>query len=98
LLSVTQPLDGGENVREYLNTQDAAAVGGSVAVHVPSVVVVPFRVSVTVIFLFTVEVGARPVKSAPAWPVADPSGVDAALALHVTFTVFVPFSGDGAEA
>ena len=67
----------------------------SVAVNVPSVVVVPLKVSVTVMVWFTVFVGAP--KAYPAVPCAEPSSVKKAPLSHVAVAVLVPLLGLGAE-
>src|SRR5205814_10652108 len=69
-------------VREYVKVCNAKATGGSVAVTVPSW---PWTLSVTVIVLWTVLVGAPKVTAAV--PLAEPVGVLAAPASHVAVAV-----------
>src|SRR5437879_2403092 len=81
----------------WLYVYVAAANGvASVAVTVPSVVVVPLYVSLTVIVLLAFVVGLS--KSTAAIPLAEPSGVAAALASQVAVAVLVPSAGAGAPA
>jgi hypothetical protein len=65
-------------------------------VSVPSVVVPPLNVSVTVTVPFVRDVGL--VNANDALPEAVPAGVDACDAFHVAVAVFVPAAAVGAAA
>src|SRR5439155_18539982 len=81
----------------WLYVYVAAANGAeSVAVTVPSVVVAPLYVSLTVIVLLVFVVGLS--KSTAADPLAESSGVAAASASQLALAVLVPSAGLGAPA
>src|SRR5919198_740668 len=84
-----QLLAGTVTDRGYWKLAEANGAA-SVAVSVPSVFVAPLNVSVTVIVLFTVDVGVLNAKFAG--PLADPVGVCAASLSHVAVAVFVPLA------
>ena len=63
---------------------------------VPSTVVEPLKVSVTVTVLLVSVVGVP--KAKPAVPVAEPWGVEYVELFQVAVAVFSPLAGFGAEA